>query len=511
MTIGFLLFIGNRAFSVDTHAQEGDGSGVFPDLITVTPEKFREDPADCEDPGERNDPACQGYITIAERTATARANRNATRTAIAIKAEQTYAAWAKTATRQAKIEAAETAAAVAAETAAAVAAETAAAAAAETAAAETAAAIATANAKGTVVPPTPTFTPTPTLTPTITPTPTGSPGPVATTSPPIVVPTLGLFDARITVTGQDITRKQWGVLHRDQVTVNIAPAPLSTADVADYYFTLYLNSTETGFYTEIPVPTNPCSSSSRVIRQARSTITLVRCGLGDKTNPGFTLKAKLSGNNPQFTVLETGPVKLAPHQEDELVVFDIDFTQIDGRRPDVMPVDYRVPSDFHVATHEAASAWNRIGQGAIFQQASPGVIDDLEVNVKAYWHTYSGNRCGTGYACVMGSPDSHSHMGPQTVWMPFPPRGFLYDQNLPTPAWVDTQWTNNKALIKYNPDRYFYFPQIIRHELGHTTGLGHYSASGTIVMGAYNHESPVTNFKTLDRTGMRAVLKAHSH
>ena len=73
VTIGFLVFMGNRAFSTDTYAQDSSpsqntnatSSAEFAEELATSTDKKKvnEEPPDCTDPGNWGHPACRGYKT----------------------------------------------------------------------------------------------------------------------------------------------------------------------------------------------------------------------------------------------------------------------------------------------------------------------------------------------------------------------------------------------------------------------------------------------------------------
>ena len=320
-----VTLLGRWAFSVDTHAQEdgelGQGWAWLTPTPTPTPEvKKKEEPPDCEDPGNSGYPECQGYVPIADRTATAEARQTAaaedrakTATAIVerVRATQTARARAEQ-TAQARADA--TATAAAAKTATAIYKEnrraTATAAKATRTARETAEAIQTAeaiSARQTAAaisaeqtaaaktataaarpgpgpgprpgpnPDPPTPTPTPTFTPTPTPVTPACPGETrdAACVPPVGNPpsTPGSpFTVTVSISDglqvSDITSTDsTGVSILDVLDghtplfLTIANRPTHPYEIASHYdFLLDLNSASTGFYFvkngEITCPPN---------------------------------------------------------------------------------------------------------------------------------------------------------------------------------------------------------------------------------------------------------------
>ena len=58
--------------------------------------------------------------------------------------------------------------------------------------------------------------------------------------------------------------------------------------------------------------------------------------------------------------------------------------------------------------------------------------------------------------------------------------------------------------------QYYYLPEVMLHEFGHTAGLGH--APVGVVMGhGHNRLLPIKGLRNYDKNGMEEVLEAHTH
>ena len=55
---------------------------------------------------------------------------------------------------------------------------------------------------------------------------------------------------------------------------------------------------------------------------------------------------------------------------------------------------------------------------------------------------------------------------------------------------------------------YYYLPQVIKHEFGHTAGLGH--THGSDVMGTVNPRNPIEAPTPYDVNGMRNNYESHT-
>ena len=100
-------------------------------------------------------------------------------------------------------------------------------------------------------------------------------------------------------------------------------------------------------------------------------------------------------------------------------------------------------------------------------------------------------------ACVYGG-GTYPELGDQKFWIEYPPQ-FPGDAK---------EWTNDPDEARRQPDDFYYLPQVIMHEFGHTAGLGH--TPGGNVMGAIDSRNPIEAPTPYDVDGMRNNYESHT-
>ena len=370
-------------------------------------------------------------------------------------------------------------------------------------------------------------TPTPTTVPTATttdpvveptavtdPTPgTGSPvpptpGPTSTATP-TATPLSALFNAPILYEGRPIETGHWGVLHSADVTIQFTAN--ATANIADYEFKLDLNSSETGFH--VNSGTSRCTPSTGATDTGWFTVrfvvimnvfALTRCGLGDVTNSGMVLKARPIAGGAEFTVTSTGSIPQGWHRSDRQVYYSVDLATLSGSRPSYVPSTYQHERTMtEMAIPRAARSWNSAVGWTILGTIPPHLVLSavLDVTIKGAWY---GTECRKdALGCTSPGEGTYPHIGSQTLWISYPPAG----RNPNTGQ--ATQWTTSLRDVGRDSDQFYYLPTVVKHELGHTAGVGH-APSGHI-MGPYVKDNPRVTFSDDDRHGIQEVTKSHTH
>ena len=369
-------------------------------------------------------------------------------------------------------------------------------------------------------------TPTPTAVPTATttdpvveptavtgPTPgTGSPvpptpGPTSTATP-TATPLSALFNAPILYEGRPIETGHWGVLHSADVTIQFTAN--ATANIADYEFKLDLNSSETGFH--VNSGTSRCTPSTGATDTGWFTVrfvvimnvfALTRCGLGDVTNSGMVLKARPIAGGAEFTVTSTGSIPQGWHRSDRQVYYSVDLATLSGSRPSYVPSTYQHERTMtEMAIPRAARSWNSAVGWTILGTIPPHLVLSavLDVTIKGAWY---GTECRKdALGCTSPGEGTYPHIGSQTLWISYPPKGLNAQGKI-------TEWTTNLTRATIDPQRFYYLPMILMHELGHTAGVGHLPPGH--VMGPYDKDNLSVSLSDDDRHGIQEATQSHTH
>ena len=372
--------------------------------------------------------------------------------------------------------------------------------------------------------PTPTHTPTAVPTATTTdpvveptaitgPTPgTGSPVPPTpvptSTATPTATPLSALFNAPILYEGRPIETGHWGVLHSADVTIQFTAN--ATANIADYEFKLDLNSSETGFH--INSGTGRCTPSTGATDTGWFTVrfvvivnvfALTRCGLGDVTNSGMVLKARPIAGGVEFTVTSTGSIPQGWHRSDRQVYYSVDLATLSGSRPSYVPSTYQHERTMtEMVIPRAARSWNSAVGRTILGTIPPHLVLSavLDVTIKGAWY---GTECRKdALGCTSPGEGTYPHIGSQTLWISYPPKGLNAQGKI-------TEWTTNLTRATIDPQRFYYLPMILMHELGHTAGVGHLPPGH--VMGPYDKDNLSVSLSDDDRHGIQEATQSHTH
>lgn len=232
----------------------------------------------------------------------------------------------------------------------------------------------------------------------------------------------------------------------------------------------------------------------------------------------LTARLKASGTNPSgaaFTAMTTGHIEQGWHQEDGHVSYEIALASLEGQRPAFVPANSPYRAEAEKATSQAKEKWNNEMAkwnstiGTIFSpipsnplHAPHGVVPD--VTIKGYWDSGADTgHCGKGAACTTPG-GTYPHIGQQTLWIKYPPKGQHTSSRGQTQT---TEWTTVRTLATNQSDVYYYLPMVMMHEFGHAAGVGHLYEPG-VVMGDY---AIVADLSDDDKDGMNAVLVSHVH
>ena len=133
----------------------------------------------------------------------------------------------------------------------------------------------------------------------------------------------------------DPTQFFWQVPDSEPVYIAITAKPGTSA--SDYRYNIVFNSETTGFYQD--TRSGSCDPDSPVKRTGWSDdlpprrLTLIRCDLGERSNPGIELFVERRSDNRIFKIPITGPLNQAPHDEDGRVPFRVEYGTYDGTVP----------------------------------------------------------------------------------------------------------------------------------------------------------------------------------
>ena len=146
-------------------------------------------------------------------------------------------------------------------------------------------------------------------------------------------------------------------------------------------------------------------------------------------------------------------------------------------------------------------------QKLVLSSPSEFVFAVIDVHIKGYWYEPAGH-CGPPpqpnwvvLGCTTSGVGTYPHVGlEQPLWLKFPPAGMTVD-SAGNP--VVTEWTT--SLNDARKDEFYYLPQIVKHELGHSAGLGHLYI-GTLTM---SEHALVSTLQTQDVDAMLEVTNPH--
>ena len=288
-------------------------------------------------------------------------------------------------------------------------------------------------------------------------------------------------------------------------------SPTNGVNVDDYEFLIDLNSATTGLYWDkerdrmcYPAPGLSVITWALFSNGATS-FNLIRCGIGERRNPGIVVKARLE-NKPAnaMMVYSTGRLLQGKHRDSLQMTYSDRTGRIQGTMPTYLNgLDiYALSIGTEIAN--AVEKWNDAADYTIFSESS----SSSTVEVKGYWHmgrTDDSGKCDepASVACLKSNIVlSTSHLLPHTVWLKFPPAGQLSDGTV-------TKWTSDLEKAKHPANRRFhvYLPMVLTHEFGHTFGLGH-SRNGNLMQGAHG---PIPELTDNDIYGFEQAIESHSH
>ncbi len=532
-----VTLLGRWAFSVDTHAQEGGGS-----TPTVTPttlgdvgqegeedeEEKRENAPNCEEPFNASHPSCRGYVTMADRTATAvAANKTATaearRTATA-EARRTATVVAKTATKIARDQTAtalsmnktatvqsrrETATAISDRKTATAGATITAVVATVTAWAEVDVTVTPISSK----PPSDGNGPRPTPTPTPTPRPGG---PI--TSPVVPPPPAGnllaaQFGATVRLGAQHITANDAGFRFDINdvagfVSIDIVQNDMNIS-VGDYEFRFESNPSHTGYYIirnhdEDCGLANQGDEATSWSTNTGPVVRLIRCGLGESGNTGFHVLARRLGTVNGTVIHQTGEITQALHRDGQTTFYqDLDYPE--GAKTNYASLGHYKPTVIARAVAEGKNGVDRavIGLSPLREVTT----DDAHVTIKAFWRDGGTPRtCSVDAVACYYMTNTYPHLNDDNLWITVPPVAFD-----PVTFPMESEWTDSSA-VSTDPmtnGRYFFLPNILAHEFGHALGLKHLSRVEAHIMSEYTKMYEWAGPSTGDLNGFREVANPH--
>ena len=229
---------------------------------------------------------------------------------------------------------------------------------------------------------------------------------------------------------------------------------------------------------------------------------IVRCGLGQPSNLGFTVKALHMPSNRIIELGNTGSIVQAWHREHGNLTYSMDLDQPYGTVPNYTTSDNFDDWIAKNSVWSGAEVLNSdLGSGTV-APASSG----YDVLVKAYWPNHSeGCRPGR-LACLLTDDSDRPHRGDANLWIKYPPAG-MYD------ATTVTEWTNNLDNMNNSPvGRYFFLPEVLAHEFAHGLGVTHLPQRERHLMKPlYKSPSTITELSDSDEYGLLQTLETHRH
>ena len=303
-----------------------------------------------------------------------------------------------------------------------------------------------------------------------------------------------VFNVRVMADGMNLEDVQWGVLAYKDVTVRVS---LTRAD--GYQFRVGIPASA-GFqlYSEkcawpVEPPTSTATLWSRWMSQNES-FDVVRCGLGSGKAPGVEVRIKLEENGTS-SLLYAREVAIpqAWHRNDHQVDYKI-------TNPLWPSGTTMTQSRAEYGINLAVSAWNKAQTPTYVEFLL--AVSSSDTIIDGYQNPTNGgakHECAA-FACTEGA-GTYPHIGnDQPFWIEDEPQS-QYDAS-------PKKWTNIEYLARTSPQQYYYLPQAIMHELGHTAGLGH-SPNGSGVMALLQIGNPIDAPSQYDLDGIKGIYEHH--
>ena len=314
----------------------------------------------------------------------------------------------------------------------------------------------------------------------------------------------------------------WGVLEFGDIEVRVFPAAGRTDDPLNYELFLDLNSANTGLYLNFSgtcaSPGNTTIDWFSLDPNRRKPLKLIRCFMGNHSNSGMTLKARLANvqNAQEFSLGTTGAVGHPWHRNTIPVSYIRELDTLSGSRPDYITGTYPYEIDARLTMTEAeipkaAAKWDfQIPGSDAFVHHALAPNTPLGLTFKAVWHsTTQENPCAIEHlACTQVNSEIYPHLGKQTIWIKYPPAG-QYPADGPEDKREITEWTTSAAEAKASENLFthYYIPKTVMHEMGHAFGLGH--SVGGHIMGLHVWGEVIDDATTNDGYGIREMTRSH--
>ena len=423
-----VTLLGRWAFSVDTHALAA--ASTAPDATSTqdTGKKKREEPPDCSKPGFSGYPECQGYVSPTPRptpipchplhcpTPTSTATPTPTKTPTPTNTPTATPTATPTETPTETVSPSPT----------------------RCPRFQCPSPTSTPCSHCPTKTPTATSTKTPTATPTKTPTatPTTTPRPATTTltsAPQFDIAALHLA-ANQSIPMNDPTQSFWKVPDSEPVYIAITAKPGTSA--GDYRYNIAFNSETTGFYQDTEsgscVPDLPDKHTGWSDDLPPRRLTLIRCALGERRNPGIELFVERRSDNRIFKIPITGPLNRAPHDEDRRVLFRVEYGTFDGIVPSYYPADdgdYSYTAEYMGAARVLAENETPFAAIQWTLDGTPHIVRGVgEVAIRPYWGTSTYEKCDPArpddiLGCAIPMSSATTHRMYETMWIKHPPGG----------------------------------------------------------------------------------------
>lgn len=334
--------------------------------------------------------------------------------------------------------------------------------------------------------------------------------------------TVAVFDIKVTVRNEGLEEGRWKIWDYAQATVSD-----SILRLGNYQFKVVIPASA-GFQVDstdctwpVAPPTAIWALSSPWVSQG-GRFDLVRCGLGSGRPSRIEVWFKL-GDHGTPSLLHARDVIIPQswHEHDERVdyyvmgagsnpnathVTGVQMGTAEGMFPSARPSHLagRSPT-YHLLLlahyDNAAGAWNDEQVGVTIRRVHSDASAD--VLIEGYWEPGKKNdKCGGSVACVEVK-GTYPHIGKANrMWIEDYPR-WAGDYEADPPI-QPRQWTVHFDVYDNNRDLYVYLPGILKHEFGHSIGLGH-GGSDSIMTGHYD----LQGLSADDIEGAKAIYQHH--